>query len=247
MKIDTKSKQGRLNQSATILSNDPLNPKTQISIGGSIKQFISVEPSTRIELQGYYGDKVKQQVTITSLTEKLFRITDITSDIEDKIKYKLKGIKKGEKYSLEIMTRSGIKESFQGKMVLKTNSEKKPAIEIYVFGKLNKEVRIAPEFLYFGIIDSSIEVIDPMSLKRTVMVSGTREGKGNLSFKEIQAKPDWVTTEVETLKEGENYNIVIMLDKDALPKGQFREKVTILTEYNKRPQTATIIIEGKVI
>lgn len=140
MKISTKNKKGKLKQSATVFSNDPQKPKTKIFINGSIKQLITVKPGSRVMLQGYAGDKISKKVTITSLEEKPFEITDITSTIEDKIKYKLKKIEKDKEYSLEIKTRSGIKESFRGKVVLKTNSQKKPEIDIFVMGKVQGKV-----------------------------------------------------------------------------------------------------------
>jgi len=71
-------------------------------------------------LKGYAGDKIKMKLTITSLEEQPLKITNITSTVDDKIKYKLKNIQKGKEYSLEIKTRSGIKESFTGKLVLRT-------------------------------------------------------------------------------------------------------------------------------
>lgn len=196
-------------------------------------------------MQGYYGDKIKKKLTVTSLEEQPFKITDITTDIKDNIKYKLKTIKKEKEYSLEIKTRSGIKEPFRGKLVLKTNIQNKPEIDLLVMGKLHNEVKVAPQYLYFGIIDTSKEVIDPKSLKRTVMLSRIREG--TLSMKKIEPSLNWFTTEIETHKEGEKYSVAITLIKDNLPKGKFREKVTIHTEYNKRLEKSTIVIEGKVI
>jgi len=167
-----------------------------------------VEPSNRVILQGYYGDKIKKKVAITSLEEQPLKITDITTDIEDRIKYKLKTKKKGKEYSLEIKTRSGIKESFQGKVVLKTNIQKKPELKLLVIGKLQKDLKVSPQYLYFGIIDTSKEVIDPKSLKRTIIVSRVR--KGGLSIEKIEYSTNWITTEIETHKKREKYSVVII-------------------------------------
>ena len=136
MKISTKNKKGKLNQEATVFSNDSQKPKTKIFISGSIKQLISVEPSERVMLQGYGGDRISKKVTITSLEEKSLEIIDIKSTIEDKISYELKTIEKGKKYSLMINTPLGINESFSGKVVLKTDSKKKPELELFVIGKV---------------------------------------------------------------------------------------------------------------
>ena len=196
-------------------------------------------------LKGYAGDKIKIKLTITSLEEQPLKITDITSTIEDKIKYKLKTIEKEKVYSLEIKTRSGIKESFQGKVVLKTNSLEKPQLDISVMGKVQSEIKVAPNLVFFGIIDTSKERIDPNSLKRTIMVSSAR-GDG-LSIKKIEPSADWISTDTQTDQEGEKYSIIIKLDKNRLPKGKFQEKIKIGTKYKKTSEIADVIIQGKII
>jgi len=125
---------------------------------------------------GYAVDKISKKVTITSKEEHPLKITDISSTIDDKIKYELKTIEEGKASSLEIKTLSGLKESFRGKIVLKTNSQKKPEIEPLVIGVLKKEVKLAPQYLYFGIIDTGKKAIDLQSIKRKVMVCRYREG-----------------------------------------------------------------------
>jgi hypothetical protein len=196
-------------------------------------------------IKGYEGDKIKKKLTITSLEEHPFKITDITSTVEDKIKYKLKTVEKGKAYSLEIKTRKGMKESFQGKVVLKTNSQKKPQLDISIIARVKSEVMIAPQFVYFGVIDTSREGMDPNNLKRAVMVSSVR-GDG-LSIEKIKPSAGWITAEVENNQKGEKYSIIIKLGKNKLPKGKFKEKIKIHTKYKKTSEVADVIIEGRVI
>jgi len=185
------------------------------------------------------------KLTITSLEEQPLKITDITSTIKDKIKYKLKTIEKGKVYNLEIKTSSGIKESFQGKIVLKTNSQKKPELEIAVIGTLEKEITAAPEYLYFGIIDAGKDTVDPNSLERTITVSRVREH--GLTIEKVEPSANWITAETETNKKGEKFTLIVKLDKNKLQKGQFREQVKIYTHYDKISEVVTIMLEGKVI
>ncbi len=246
LQIDTKNKKGRLNQSAIIFSNDPRKPKTTISISGIIiRQYISVEPSAGLLFKGYTGDKISEKVTISSLEKKPFKITDITSTIEDKIKYTLKTLEKGKVYGLEVKTRSGMTESFHGEMMLKTNSKKIPAFSIIVIGEVVSEVRVTPQFVFLGLIDTSREVIDSNSLNRTVMLSTTR-GYG-FSIEKIEPSVDWITTDTEIKYNRKVYTISIKLDKDKLPKGNFKEQIKVRTKCNKRSEVADITIKGKVI
>ena len=165
--------------------------------------------------------------------------------IEDKIKYELETIEEGKKFSLEITTRSGIKESFQGKVVLKTNSRKKPQIDIFVKGKVQSELKVAPQYVFFGIIDTGKEVINPNSLKRTVIVSSARGG--GLTIEKIEPSADWIAAEVETPQKEEKYTIIFLLDKKKLPKGQFQETVKIHTKHNKVSESVNVILAGKVL
>ena len=127
-----------MKQIATIFSNDPQNPITKVSTIVSIKQYFDFEPSNRVLLQGYYGDTITKNVTITSHADQAVTIKSISSDIDSKIEYKLNTIKEGKEFGLEIKTRSGLKDIFRGKIILETNSQKKPTLELTVMSRVEK-------------------------------------------------------------------------------------------------------------
>ena len=170
---------------------------------------------------------------------------DITSTIEDKITYELNTIEEGKTYSFEVNTRSGIKETFRGKIVLTTNSQKKPEIELTISGQLNKEVMVAPPYLYFGIIDTDKKTIDPKSFERRVLMSRARGNK--LTIEKLETSVEWIKAEIVPDGKGETYTIVITLDKDRLPKGNLKENITINTNYSGNSEMVHVIIEGKII
>lgn len=127
-----------MKQIATIFSNDPQNPITKVSTIVSIKQYFDFEPSNRVLLQGYYGDTITKNVTITSHADQAVTIKSISSDIDSKIEYKLNTIKEGKEFGLEIKTRSGLKDIFRGKIILETNNQKKPTLELTVMSRVEK-------------------------------------------------------------------------------------------------------------
>ena len=127
-----------MKQIATIFSNDPQNPITKVSTIISIKQYFDFEPSNRVLLQGYYGDTITKNVTITSHADQAVTIKSISSDIDSKIEYKLNTIKEGKEFGLEIKTRSGLKDIFRGKIILETNNQKKPTLELTVMSRIEK-------------------------------------------------------------------------------------------------------------
>jgi hypothetical protein len=228
------------------MSDDPQQPKVTLSISGSVKQYITVEPVPSISLQGFDGEKIEQVATIKAAAEaQPFKITGITSNVDDKIKYKIKNIRDGQEYQLQVETRDGLKEHFKGKMFVTTDYQKKPKNEIVVSGRLQKEVQVSPEYVYFGIIDRNKESFDPKSLERTVLINSAR-GK-DIKIEKIESPVGWVTTNIVTEKEGEQYKLIITLLKDQLPKETFREKINLRILSNKKAEESFIIIGGKVI
>ena len=77
------------------------------------------------------------------------------------------------------------------------------------------------------------------------MIVSRLRGSG-LTIEKIEPSSDWISTEIETDKKGENYTIVITLDRDKLPKGKLREKISVTAKYNKTSETVNVIIEARV-
>ena len=238
----TSNRKGRLSKSAVVYSNDPKSPKTRISISCQVKEYISVSPHTRVSLAGFEGEKVEREVTITSLLPEPLKITEVTSDIDDKIKYKLKTEAKGKKYVLKIKNRSTKAGTFRGKIILKTDCKKKPQITLNVFSRLQKEVMVRPQALVFGTIDTtSGGNINAKMLSKKVTLRDMR-GEG-LEIKKIKTSEDWIITEKVKTKKG--YTLTVTLDKEKLPKGEFSGEVEVFTNRKKKP--LKIAVKGEIL
>jgi len=129
--------------------------------------------------------------------------------------------------------------------VLKTDNPKKPKLTLFVIGKVQSEINLTANFVSFGVIDTSKEGIAPNNLKREVEVRSTR-GNG-LSIEKVEPSAGWITTEVENNQKGENYSIIITLDKNKLQQGNFREKITIYTKNKKISETVDVNIGVQVL
>lgn len=196
-------------------------------------------------LQGYHGDTPTQLITISSLEEEPLEIKEIRSTKDDIIAYKLTTVSDGKEFTLEIKTKEGIKENFRGEITLITNSQKKPELKLSVMGMVKREVKVSPPFLHFGIIDTSKEATSPTSLEKTVRittVSGTA-----LLIEKIEAGTGWVNARAATSEQGPAQTVVISLDKNNLPKGPFKEKVTIHAKHGEKAEAVDVILEGRVL
>lgn len=204
-----------------------------------------MKPSTRVTLKAYHGEKAAQQLIIASMVDEPFTITELSSSIDDKIEYKLTPVVKDKEYRLDIKTRSGIEESYRGKISLKTSNKKKPQIDIMVAASAETALRVSPQYFYFGIIDTSKEAADPGSLQRTALLHEVRDNI--VTIKDIKTSKEWITAAADTKEKGKGYTITIKLNKDKVPKGNFRETVTINTESEKKSDAVILVVEGKVI
>jgi hypothetical protein len=196
-------------------------------------------------LQGYYGDTVTQKITISSLEQQPLKINDIQSTIDDIITYELATVTEGKEFTLEIKSKAGIKESFRGELLLKTSSQKKPELKLSIMGRVKKEVKVSPPFLHFGTIDTTKETSTPGSLEKTVRVS-TVSGT-DLTIEKIEANADWVMAGAKTGELGATHTIVITLDKENLPKGPFKEKISIHTKHGEKAEAVDVILEGRIL
>jgi len=196
-------------------------------------------------LQGYYGDTVTQNITISSLEEQPLKIKEVQSTLDDTITYELATVKEGKEYTLAIKTKAGIKESFRGELLLKTSSQKKPELKLSIMGRVKKAVKVSPPFLHFGTIDTTKGAITPGSLEKKVLIS-TVSGT-DLIIEKIEAKADWVMAEAKTGEQGATHTIVITLDEKNLPKGPFKEKITIHTKHGEKAEVVDVILEGRIL
>jgi len=236
-------RKGKLTKSATVFSNDPEKPKMIISLGGKVKQYISVMPNNRIHLLGFEGDKIKKEVTITSFEEQPLEITDVTSTVNDKIKCKLNTIKKGKEYILEVKNRSTKAGTFNGRIIIKTSSKKKPHIVLNVSANLRRKVTIRPTAFFFGTINTTKENFDSKMLEKRAVLRDV-QGDG-FTIKKIKPSSKWIKAEIEVKKEKKRYAIHLILDRDKLPKGKFEEKIKIYTSYKGKP--LVVDVRGEVI
>lgn len=224
-------------------SNDPNSPTTLITLSCFVKEFISIKPSNRINLVGYEGEDLKQTLTITATEGEEFDITEVKTDLTDKVTHKLETVKKGKEYTLAVVNNTKEEGIVRGQVELKTTSVKKPSIIIPVFVKIQSEVQVQPASLYFGKIEAGGGAVNPDSLTKSVVLTNAR-GEA-LEVKKVKGSSNWIQTKTETNEKGSRYTVMITLDKNKMPKGKFDEKVEIKTNKKKEPLIVTI--KGEVI
>lgn len=247
LSVKTKNMSGKFSKSATIHSNDPKHPSLRIKLKGEIKQYISVKPSPRIYLTGYEGEIISKSLKIINHQDTPLKLTQVESNIDDKINYKLKQLVDGKEYELIVKTRKKLEGRSRGKITITTNSEKKPNLEIRVSINLKDELTVSPTTLYFGNINTTSKTDKPPAkLNLTKYITIRKERGDSLKIEKIVPGSDLIHTKIETKEEGKRYIITVTLDKDKLKKGLIKDTLEIHTNYKKKP-VVKINLKGKVL
>ena len=132
--VDTTKYRGVFVRKNDIFLNDPNCSKLVLEVRGKIKSYFTVLPKKVIELNGNPGKRVTKSVRIIYNDDLPVEITGITSDLDDKITYRLTSIKKGKEFRLEVSNLLEAEGIFRGKIDLATSINMKPKLTIEVRG-----------------------------------------------------------------------------------------------------------------
>jgi hypothetical protein len=243
LSVKTKNMRGKFAKSATIRSNDPQHPSYTIKLKGTIKSYITVQPSPRAYLTGFEGDTLSQNLKISTNETAPFTITNITSTLDDKITYEIKPLLEEKAYELIINTREDLQGRSIGKITLTTSSKKKPKLDIPVRINFKNELTISPSTLFFGTIAVTPQTEESLFTKH---IRVRKERGESLAIEKIIPSSDFIQTHIETTEEGKRYSITVTLEKDKLHKGVIKETLEIYTNYRKKP-VVTITLKGKIL
>ena len=126
-----------MQKSATVYSNDPVNPVIKLSLSAFVKTSISHD-FWGVMLSGIVGQEIKKVVNFNANLDKPLIMEIQTSSLPGKFLCELKCIEKGKKYQLIIKNISKKENKYNGFITLKTNYTQKPEITIRVLGFIQK-------------------------------------------------------------------------------------------------------------
>jgi hypothetical protein len=234
---------GKFSKSATILSNDPEHPSYRIKLKGTIKNYITVQPSPRAYLTGFEGDTLTQTLTISTNEKEPLTITNITSSLDHRITYEIKPLLEGRSYELTVTTRENSQGRSIGTITVTTSSKQKPKLQIPVRINFKNELTISPSTLFFGSLPLASQTQESLFTKQ---IRVRKERGEPLAIEKIVPSSDFIQTAIETTEEGKRYRITVTLEKEKLRKGLLKETLEIYTNYQKKP-VFTITLKGKII
>jgi hypothetical protein len=152
MAVDGGRVSGNFLKNATVRTNDPVKRQFSIGISGNEIPYMHVAPEGTIFLQGHYGEAVERQLILTSNEKDLdFKVTRVTSNIDDKITYTTAPTGKPGEYALNIYKNPLLPTlTTYGSVYVHTNSKRSPKSEVQVNVMTKGSISVSPITLNFG-------------------------------------------------------------------------------------------------
>jgi hypothetical protein len=163
--LNLKGFQGYVKKSATVLSDDPANPRLVLFLEGTVKPLIEVRPEKTIYFQGMADELTEKTIDLIT-TSKPFHIRKVQDDLDRKAGYRLETVDDGKHYRLRVSNNT-IRGNYRGTITLYTDFAEKPELTVWVNAFIEGEIGIRPKVLVVGqlspdqgVISGKVLVID---------------------------------------------------------------------------------------
>ncbi|RLB06010.1 MAG: hypothetical protein DRG83_01355 [Deltaproteobacteria bacterium] len=222
LKVNTRNRRGKLTKRALVLTNDPTNKAVKISVSGTVKALISVEPRSYVFLTGLPDEDIIEEVRIVADQVPKFTIKEITDNLKGKVEYKLTTVEKGKEYILTITNKYKKVGNYYGEINILTDNPKKPKIRIRISGRIKGELIAIPKIVYFGRIMEDNKNLSH-NLTKQIIIKDIKKKPFkivrldynkklfNIDINETDNKNVWrlkVTPKIKNMKKGVNYDLL---------------------------------------
>jgi hypothetical protein len=131
IQVQTSGREGLLEKTASIYSNDPGQPTATIRVKAQIKPVIILTP-THLQLSAQKGAPVSGEVEIKANIDKPLILKPGLFNLAERLTYTLVELEKGKKYVVRFKRAHGLTEPLQGYLYLETNYPEKPEVTIFI-------------------------------------------------------------------------------------------------------------------
>ncbi|MGD0398252.1 MAG: hypothetical protein ABSC04_05005 [Syntrophobacteraceae bacterium] len=202
--------QGYVKKTATVLSDDPANPRVVLLIEGTVKPLIEALPEKTVYFQGI-ADTINEKTVDLVTTSKTFHIRKVDDTLGQNVIYKLETVEDGKHYRLTISnnTRMG---NYRGSITAYTDMAEKPELTTWVNGSIEGEIGIRPRILVVGRLS-----IDQGIITGKVLVVDNK----NKAFKIVKCMWDerLIHVKKEPLPDGTGFSLEVTPKMDNIPPG----------------------------
>ncbi len=247
--VETKDFKGPIAKSVAVFTNDPDNPRINLTVKANVKSLVEVSPGYArfIVVQGEKHDVVEQ--TLWAAEKPDLTVLGVDSPYPFlKVSHRLvesgeggeggEKKKKGNEWRIAMALAA---EAPVGPMAdfvtVRTDHPRQKQVKIPVSGFVRPTLAVVPQVFDFG----AREIAEPYPAKIEVKVLGTDD----VELGEIATDVQGLEARVEPLEEGRLYNLLITL-RPEMKKGKTSGTLTVQTSSPRQP-VLDIRVTGTVL
>jgi hypothetical protein len=228
------------NKGAAVHSNDPNNPRLRITMVGKIIHHVNVSP-TRLFLRGMYGEQVAREVKVSSSEKKKdLEILSVTSNIDDKITYRVVPDSEPGYYTIKLYKNPKLPTlNTWGSLFITTNSESTPEKVVQVNVVTRGAIIVQPSTLNFG----SVGPAESPQAEKVLTVSKLR---GDFHIRDVAFTSDYYEAKVEPIEAGKKYQVTVHFRPEVM-QPSYLDEMIINTDDPQEPSIRVrLIARGRI-
>lgn len=244
--VDTTSVVGANAKAITVFTNDPDNPRLQLTIHSDVKPFLALRPGYARFTTFVHGesDQTSSQLLWASDLDQL-EIAGVESP-EPWVEVSYREAREservpeatGKQWRIDVtLTRAAPVGPVADHVVVRTNHAKQKTIEVPISGFVRPMVGVTPPEVDFGKIDPS------ESQEWGVLVRNF--GSAPLRIEGFESSVEGLDVKVESMNDGEQYRLVLEPTR-GMAKGRFAGRIELRTNLPQQPML-TVDLSGEVL
>lgn len=220
LEVNLRSFQGFVRKTATVVSDDPVNPRLVLTLEGNVKPLIEVRPEKTIYFQGMTSDIGERTIDLVAVAGP-FHIRKVDDNLGGNAVYKLETVQDGTHYRLKV-SNNAPKGNYRGSITLYTDVAEKPELTVWINAFIEGEIGIRPKVLVVGRLSP-----DQGELSGKILVVDNKKN----DFKILNFTYDQKVIEVTKaqLPDGSGFTLEVKPHMENIPSGS-RIKVPLEIE-----------------
>jgi hypothetical protein len=237
LKVNLKGYQGSVKKSATVFSNDPQNPRLMLTLQGTVKALIEIQPANNIAFRGLADQLTEKTIDLVSTSQR-FAIQRVESNVDGKIRYQMDTVEDGKHYRLKVtnLIKQG---NYNGIVKCYTDLPGKSEIAIRVSGYIEGEVSVKPLMVLIGKLSAQ----QPVRSGKVLVVSNRNKP---FQIKTLTYDEKLLEVKIEPLPNEPGFSLEVMPKMENVPTGtgvRQQAALTIVTDVQSdEPQQVQVHI-----
>jgi len=227
-------------KSASVSTNDPKHPMLTIALAGKVIPYVEIQPSRQIYLSGMYGEKVSKEIIVSSNEKKKnFKITGLSSNIDDKITYSYAPDTEPGRYKITVWKNPKLPTlNTWGNLNIDTNNEHSSQTVIQVSVATRGSILCQPSQINFGAVKFSPAGALEKPAEQSLEVMKV---EGTFTVKDVTFTAADYKARVETLEAGKRYKVHVDFAPVSKKKNYYDEMI-INTDDPQEPSVRIRLI-----